>query len=54
MTRTRDCQGANCNADGCRSCCMHDERDHWICLDCGDEQDPGEAIDRAQAMLEDR
>jgi ribosome-associated translation inhibitor RaiA len=34
--------------------CTHDERDHGICLDCGHEEDPGEAIDRAMDRLEDR
>lgn len=38
----------------CASCCPHDERDHGICLDCGDEEDPGVAIDRAMDALEDR
>lgn len=34
--------------------CEHDERDHGICLDCGDEEDPGAAIDRAMDAMEDR
>ena len=32
--------------------CMHDEFDHDICLDCGYERDPGEAIDAAMDLLE--
>ena len=27
--------------------CEHVERDRGICPDCGDEEDPGDAIDRA-------
>lgn len=44
----------DCGQDGCQTCCNHDERDHGICLDCGHEQDPGEAIDRAMDYMEDR
>jgi hypothetical protein len=43
-----------CGEDTCQSCCPHDERDHGICLDCGHEQDPGVAIDRAMDSMEDR
>jgi hypothetical protein len=46
--------GESCDVDLCQECCQHDERDHGICLDCGHEQDPGEAIDQAQDGLEDR
>ena len=42
-----------CNDPNCQTCCPHDERDHGICLDCGHEEDPGEAIDRAMDYLED-
>lgn len=38
----------------CPACCEHCERDHGICLDCGEEEDPGSAIDRAMDSLEDR
>lgn len=39
----------------CRCCaCPHGDRDHGICLDCGDEEDPGAAIDRAMDAFEDR
>ena len=36
----------------CQECCPHDERDHFICLDCGHEQDPGELIDAAEYDME--
>lgn len=32
--------------------CPHDEFDHDICIDCGYERDPGEAIDRAMDAYE--
>lgn len=34
--------------------CPHDEFEHEICLDCGYERDPGEAIDRAMDLMEDK
>ncbi len=43
-----------CEAGDCQTCCQHDERDHGICLDCGHEEAPGEAIDRAMDSIEDR
>ncbi len=43
-----------CDEPTCSECCTHDERDHGICLDCGDEEDPGAAIDRAMSHYEDR
>jgi hypothetical protein len=43
-----------CKEDGCQECCPHDEWDHDMCLDCGKERCPGEAIDRAMNSLEDR
>lgn len=46
------CDGST--GDSCELCCQHDERDHGFCLDCGDEEDPGAAIDRAMDALEDR
>lgn len=46
--------GEHCGAVDCQDCCEHDERDHGICLDCGHEEDPGEAIDRAMDYMEDR
>lgn len=41
-----------CDEHDCTECCPHDERDHGICSDCGEEQDPGEAIDRAMDYIE--
>lgn len=46
------CSG--CDYPGCEECCQHGERDHGICLDCGHEEDPGAAVDRAQEAGEDR
>lgn len=43
-----------CDDLSCQECCTHSERDHGICLDCEDEEDPGAAIDRAMDSLEDR
>ena len=34
-----DCKECKDKQDGCQACCPHDERDHGICLDCGDEQE---------------
>jgi hypothetical protein len=45
-------EGEPCEVSDCQECCSHDERDHGICLDCGHEQDPGEAIDRAMDSLD--
>lgn len=46
--------GDDCGWEKCSQCCVHDERDHGICLDCGHEEDPGAAIDRAMDAMEDR
>lgn len=54
MSKPTTCGEANCEQEGCQDCCQHDERDHGICLDCGHEEDPGEAIDRAMDYFEDR
>lgn len=44
-----------CEEGDSHQCCEHgDSRDHGICIDCGHEEDPGEAIDRAMDYLEDR
>ena len=43
-----------CDELDCQLCCPHDEYDHDMCLDCGYERDPGEAIDRAMDALENR
>lgn len=42
------------NGEVCRGCCEHAELDHFICLYCGEELDPGVFIDRAMDGLEDR
>ena len=36
----------------CQECCDHDEQDHWICMDCGKELDPGADIDAAMDYYE--
>ena len=47
--------GANfCEESDCRYCCPHDERDHGICPDCGDEDDGSAAIDRAMDYGQER
>jgi hypothetical protein len=43
-----------CANESCQECCEHNEFDHYICLDCGYEKDPGEDIDAAMDYLEDR
>ena len=45
--------GEDCGQDKCQLCCPHDEYDHWICLDCGHEKDPGEDIDAAMDYIKD-
>jgi hypothetical protein len=47
---TKKCSECGCGlfaASLCEDCCQHGEYDHDICLDCGHERDPGDAIDRA-------
>lgn len=39
--------GQPCDETDCQECCEHYQTDHYICMDCGEEMDPGEAIDRA-------
>jgi len=55
-TQTFECteSGEACNEEKCQQCCPHDERDHGICMDCEDEEDPGSAIDRAMDSFQDR
>ena len=36
------------NGDSCQDCCQHYEHDHYICLDCGKDLDPGAFIDAAE------
>lgn len=43
-----------CEDRTCQECCEHNEFDHYICLDCGYEKDPGEDIDNAIDYFEDR
>jgi Fe2+ or Zn2+ uptake regulation protein len=42
-----------CDDTSCQDCCQHDEVDHFICMDCGFELDPGEFIDKAMDYYED-
>lgn len=28
--------------DACTKCCPHEEHDHWICMYCGFEGNPGD------------
>jgi Fe2+ or Zn2+ uptake regulation protein len=41
-----------CNDLKCVECCEHNEHDHFVCLDCGKELDPGEFIDAAEYDME--
>ncbi len=50
MEKKIECQG--CENRECQQCCPHDEYDHDVCLDCGNERDPGEAIDRAMDAMD--
>ncbi len=34
--------------------CLHHEHDHFICIDCGEELDPGSFIDAAMDYYENR
>jgi hypothetical protein len=52
MKNKYECEG--CEEEKCQDCCEHNEVDHFICMDCEKEMDPGEAIDRAMDGLEDR
>lgn len=49
------CQDTGQLDDGsfCQECCPHYEHDHFICLDCDKELDPGSFIDRAMNECED-
>lgn len=46
-----ECTG--CDDLECQTCCEHPEHDHFICLYCGYELDPGVLIDRAMDSLDD-
>lgn len=39
------------NGEYCRACCEHEFEDYY-CLNCGEEQDPGELIDAAEAWFD--
>ena len=39
-----------CEEESCQVCCPHDEHDHFICLACGKELDPGQFIDAAEIL----
>lgn len=45
--------GTLVGGSGCEDCCEHNELDHFICMDCGKEMDPGVYIDRAMERYED-
>jgi len=45
-------KGEVCEERHCQDCCPHDERDHFICLDCGHEQCPGELIDAMEYWID--
>lgn len=47
-----ECEG--CEEATCQKCCTHGDVEHFICLDCGKEFDPGEAIDNAEYAQGDR
>lgn len=51
-----DCMDCLDSGNSCQACCDHKSSgfDHDICIDCGYERDPGEAIDRAMDRWEDR
>lgn len=44
------CRDTGLTKDGenCGACCEHEEHDHYVCLNCGKELDPGQDIDRAE------
>jgi hypothetical protein len=44
----------HCDSLECQECCEHNECDHYICLDCGKELDPGVFIDKVMDYREDR
>lgn len=39
--------GGSCEVEECKSCCPHDDVEHFVCLYCEKEFDPGAAIDAA-------
>jgi len=43
-----------CDDAGCQECCMHDEHDHGICLDCGMDRTEFLVCDAEYAFEGDR
>ena len=56
MYECEECRDSGLTIDGnsCSACCEHQELDHYVCLDCGKELDPGEFIDKAMDRYEDQ
>lgn len=52
LNKIEECAG--CERPECQACCEHQEHDHYVCMDCGVELDPGVDIDRAMDAMEDR
>lgn len=42
-----------CGDEKCQECCEHDEHDHFICMYCDKELDPGHYIEQAMRHYED-
>lgn len=36
---------AQCEQEGCETCCEHWEHDHYVCMDCGAQLEPGDFYD---------
>ena len=47
MTDKKEHLDVPCEDIDCQECCEHSEHDHFICMDCGLELDPGTFIDWA-------
>ncbi len=41
-----------CDLIDCPDCCEHPERDHGVCMYCGDEDDGSADIDRAHDSMD--
>jgi hypothetical protein len=46
--------GDFCGDEECQECCIHEEKDHGICMMCEKDCNDGSDIDAAQARMEDR
>lgn len=46
------CGDSGCEDLKCQQWCEHDEDDHYICLDCGDEKCPGDDVYPAGHILD--